>query len=99
SLLNVACFVFDPLPLDSFPKAFLEVPWDPIVLKHETILNNISYLNPYEASTKQIMKPIHTQSLFKWASSNSSLPAWFIENATEYSPLLIQLGYKNVGLP
>ncbi|KAF8563682.1 hypothetical protein P879_07604 [Paragonimus westermani] len=79
--------------------AFLEVPWDPIVLRHETVLSNISYLSPFEASTMQVKRPIHIESLFKWASSNSSLPSWLVKNATEYSPLLNQLGYKNVGSP
>ncbi|OON20519.1 hypothetical protein X801_03600, partial [Opisthorchis viverrini] len=80
-------------------KRFLEVPWDPIVLKHETILNNLSYLNPYEASTKQFSRKINTDSLSKWASSESILPDWFKAQAVDYSSLLHELEYDKVGVP
>ncbi|TGZ61638.1 hypothetical protein CRM22_007883 [Opisthorchis felineus] len=78
---------------------FLEVPWDPIVLKHETILNNLSYLNPYEASTKQFSREINTDSLSKWASPESVLPDWFKAQAADYSSLLHELQYDRIGVP
>ncbi|GAA51125.1 Protein-tyrosine sulfotransferase 1 [Clonorchis sinensis] len=77
--------------------AFLEVPWDPIVLRHETILDKLSHLNPHEASTKQFSKPIHTASLGAWAYPNSTFTPQQLNASTQDAPLLKELGYDLAG--
>ncbi|TGZ60607.1 hypothetical protein CRM22_008423 [Opisthorchis felineus] len=76
---------------------FLGIPWDPIILKHETILGNLTNLNPYEPSTRQFMRKIHNESLAKWANPGSVLPHDFIRIARV--PLLKKLGYSDLGNP
>ncbi|KER18626.1 hypothetical protein T265_15931, partial [Opisthorchis viverrini] len=53
----------------------------------------------YEASTKQFSRKINTDSLSKWASSESILPDWFKAQAVDYSSLLHELEYDKVGVP
>ncbi|TPP61633.1 hypothetical protein FGIG_11037 [Fasciola gigantica] len=53
---------------------FLEIPWDPIVLHHEQIKDQLTGLNPYEPSTKQFLLAVHNKSLDAWARSSSPIP-------------------------
>ncbi|CAH8524334.1 unnamed protein product [Heterobilharzia americana] len=45
---------------------FLDLPWDDRLLQHEKFVHNVSMLNKYEASSVQVVKPIHTESLTAW---------------------------------
>ncbi|KAF8566916.1 Protein-tyrosine sulfotransferase, partial [Paragonimus westermani] len=78
---------------------FLGIPWDPVVLQHEVVLTNLTGLNPYEPSTKQVIHKIYTDSLAQWTGPDSVLDMEFIQTAHQESRLLQLLGYANVGNP
>ncbi|CAH8868017.1 unnamed protein product [Trichobilharzia szidati] len=79
---------------------FLDLPWDPIVLKHETVIDKISQLSPYEASSKQVVNKIHRNSLLSWLENNDTiLPKQLIETIHLKSKMLHQLGYAQIGFP
>lgn len=77
---------------------FLEIPWDPIVLHHQTVMNNSS-LSKLEPSTSQVVHPIHLASLTSWASNGSVLPESFISSIHRESDVLKTLGYADLGVP
>ncbi|CAH8542111.1 unnamed protein product [Schistosoma bovis] len=77
---------------------FLELPWDPIVLHHQTAMSQSS-LSKLEPSTSQVVHPIHLASLTSWASSNSVLPESFISSIHRESDILKTLGYADLGVP
>ncbi|KAF7260794.1 hypothetical protein EG68_01708 [Paragonimus skrjabini miyazakii] len=79
--------------------AFLTIPWDPIVLKHQTMLENLTHLNPFEPSSKQLRRAIHSESLGKWANTDYLTKNPFMRVAHEKIPLLRVLGYANIGIP
>ncbi|CAH8536867.1 unnamed protein product [Schistosoma rodhaini] len=78
---------------------FLDIPWDPIILKHESVIHKISSLSPYEASSKQVINKIHRNSLLSWADNKSILPREFIEKIHLESKLLHRLGYAQLSFP
>ncbi|TNN12131.1 Protein-tyrosine sulfotransferase 1 [Schistosoma japonicum] len=78
---------------------FLDLPWDPIILKHETVIHKISNLSPYEASSNQVMNKIHHNSLLSWLHNNSILPKELIQRIHLQSKLMHQLGYSQLGFP
>ncbi|CAH8287307.1 unnamed protein product [Schistosoma turkestanicum] len=78
---------------------FLDLPWDPIILKHETVINKISNLSPYEASSKQVINKIYQNSLLSWTTNDSILPRELIEKIHLQSELLKRLGYTQLGFP
>ncbi|CAH8837573.1 unnamed protein product [Trichobilharzia szidati] len=79
---------------------FLDLTWDPIVLKHETVIDKISQLSPYEASSKQVVNKIHRNSLLSWLENNDTiLPKQLIETIHLKSKMLHQLGYAQIGFP
>ncbi|CAH8528616.1 unnamed protein product [Schistosoma intercalatum] len=77
---------------------FLELPWDPIVLHHQTAMSQSS-LSKLEPSTSQVVHPIHLASLTSWASSDSVLPESFISSIHRESDILKTLGYADLGVP
>ncbi|KAF7257321.1 hypothetical protein EG68_05148 [Paragonimus skrjabini miyazakii] len=78
---------------------FLHIPWDPIVLRHETILESLTHLNPFEPSTIQFMKKIHPHSLGKWSRLNENVNEEFLRTADKTIHLLHDLGYSDIGYP
>ncbi|CAI2725911.1 unnamed protein product [Schistosoma spindalis] len=78
---------------------FLNLPWDPIILKHETVIHKISSLSPYEASSKQVINKIYRNSLLSWSDNKSILPRELIEKVHLQSKLLHRLGYSQLGFP
>uniref|UniRef100_A0A095B0X5 Protein-tyrosine sulfotransferase n=1 Tax=Schistosoma haematobium TaxID=6185 RepID=A0A095B0X5_SCHHA len=78
---------------------FLNLPWDPIILKHETVIHKISSLSPYEASSKQVINKINRNSLLSWSYNKSILPRQLIEKVHLQSKLLHRLGYSQLGFP
>ncbi|KAF5404270.1 Protein-tyrosine sulfotransferase [Paragonimus heterotremus] len=79
--------------------AFLTIPWDPIVLKHHTMLEKLTHLNPFEPSTKQLRRAIHSDSLGKWAGADYLTKNPFMRVAHGEIPLLRILGYAKIGIP
>ncbi|CAH8493312.1 unnamed protein product [Heterobilharzia americana] len=79
--------------------SFLGLPWDPVVLKHETVIKKVSNLSPYEASSKQVINKIHENSLLSWANNDSILPRQLVETIHLNSKLLHKLGYAQLGFP
>ncbi|CAH8504625.1 unnamed protein product [Schistosoma turkestanicum] len=77
---------------------FLELPWDPIVLHHQTAMHQNS-LSRLEPSTSQVVHPIHLASLTSWASNESKLPEHFIASIHRDSVVLKTLGYADLGVP
>ncbi|CAL8090462.1 unnamed protein product [Calicophoron daubneyi] len=78
---------------------FLGVPWDPVVLRHETKLAEGTVFSDLERSTSQVKYPIHTKAVDAWARSNSVLSKKFIQTAHLNSSLLKKLGYASAGIP
>ncbi|CAH8568942.1 unnamed protein product [Dicrocoelium dendriticum] len=76
---------------------FLQIPWDAAVLRHETMLSQLTNLNPYEPSTKQLVKKIHTDSIARWAKPDSVLSMEFLNSVVNQSTLLRALGYADLG--
>lgn len=78
---------------------FLEIPWDASVLRHETMISQLTNLNPYEPSTGQITKKIYNDSIAKWAEPDSVLNKTFLHLVVNQSTLLRALGYADLGSP
>ncbi|CAH8499696.1 unnamed protein product [Heterobilharzia americana] len=78
---------------------FLDLPWDPVLLKHENVVHNISKLNFQEASTSQFIKPIHIESLNSWTKNSSIFPQIFLRKFHEYTNLLNETGYLTDHIP
>ncbi|GAA52092.1 protein-tyrosine sulfotransferase [Clonorchis sinensis] len=78
---------------------FLGIPWDPVVTRHETKLKTITNPNPYEPSTRQFMKKIHTKSVDSWAGPKAVLNETVLKNITAACTLLDTLGYTALGFP
>ncbi|CAH8502370.1 unnamed protein product [Heterobilharzia americana] len=56
-------------------------------------------LNKYEASSVQVVKPIHTESLTAWAKNGSVIPKEYIATMHHHSQLLMKLGYVTNEIP
>ncbi|KAK4469385.1 hypothetical protein MN116_006942 [Schistosoma mekongi] len=78
---------------------FLDLPWDDKLLNHEKFIHNISMLNKYEASSVQVVKPIHKESLDAWSKNTSIIPKKLAETLHEKSKLLTKLGYASKTIP
>ncbi|TGZ71339.1 hypothetical protein CRM22_002704 [Opisthorchis felineus] len=78
---------------------FLDVPWDPVVLHHETAMINETLVNTMEPSSTQVIHPIHTEALSSWASNTSTLPRTFVERIHLNSDMLRKFGYADRGIP
>ncbi|KAG5455067.1 Protein-tyrosine sulfotransferase 1 [Clonorchis sinensis] len=79
--------------------SFLDVPWDPVVLHHETAMINETLVNSMEPSSTQVVHPVHTEALSSWASNSSTLPRTFIQRAHLDSDMLRKFGYADRGIP
>nr|CAH8840694.1 unnamed protein product [Trichobilharzia regenti] len=78
---------------------FLDLPWDDRLLQHEKYIHNISMLNKYEASSVQVVKPIHLESLTAWSRNGSVIPKEYISTMHMNSRLLKKLGYATNEIP
>ncbi|VDP88190.1 unnamed protein product [Echinostoma caproni] len=72
---------------------FIGVPWDPIVLHHETIKDQLTNLNTYEPSTVQFLKSVHNNSLAAWSLPSSPIPVDVLNKSCETVKLLKLLNY------
>ncbi|CAH8480831.1 unnamed protein product [Schistosoma turkestanicum] len=93
------CLILNPR--DEIKKVldFLELPWDDKLLEHEKFVNNTSMLNKYEASSIQIVKSMHNQSLDAWSRNDSAIPMEFFKFISDNSTLLKSLGYATGEIP
>ncbi|CAH8482766.1 unnamed protein product [Schistosoma turkestanicum] len=87
------CLVLNPKREIQKILDFLDLPWDDRLLNHEKFVNNTSMLNKYEASSVQVVKPIHRESLDAWAKENSIIPKHLITTLHKNSSLLTKLKY------
>ncbi|KAG9508849.1 Protein-tyrosine sulfotransferase 2, partial [Fragariocoptes setiger] len=71
---------------------FLDLPWNETTLHHEKLINQpegIS-LSKLERSTDQVIKPVNTEALTKWAEA---LPSDVVRDMESIAPMLATLGY------
>ncbi|KAG5455138.1 Protein-tyrosine sulfotransferase 2 [Clonorchis sinensis] len=78
---------------------FLGIPWDPVMLHHETLVRKISSLNPHEPSTPQVIKKINMEALTRWMRRSDSVTKTFIDEAPKRCWLLKTLGFLDIGEP
>lgn len=87
-------------PEDELRKifAFLDIPWNDIVLHHEELINKpggIS-LSRIERSTDQVVKPINLEALTKWVNA---VPEDVRRDIHTIAPMLSKLGYDPDAYP
>ncbi|KAH8860226.1 Protein-tyrosine sulfotransferase A [Schistosoma japonicum] len=93
------CLVIKPKKEIEKILNFLDLPWDDKLLNHEKFIYNTSMLNKYEASSVQVVKAIHKESLDAWSKNTSIIPRKLVETMHEKSKLLAKLGYASKTIP
>ncbi|KAH8859917.1 Protein-tyrosine sulfotransferase A [Schistosoma japonicum] len=78
---------------------FLDLPWDDILLRHETVVRKVSKLNYLEQSTKQFINPIYVKSLDLWAKNNSKISQCLLKVFSRNTNLLMEMGYPINEMP
>ncbi|CAH8840295.1 unnamed protein product [Trichobilharzia szidati] len=97
--IRYECLVLNPKEEISKLLKFLDLPWDDRLLQHEKYIHNVSMLNKYEASSVQVVKPIHLESLTAWCRNGSVIPKEYISTMHKESRLLKKLGYATNEIP
>nr|CAH8838755.1 unnamed protein product [Trichobilharzia regenti] len=93
------CLVLEPEVQLRRILRFLNLRWDPALLKHEKVMNKTSKVSFMEASTVQLIKPIHIKSLDLWTKNNSVIPQAILRNFHNYTSLLDEMGYSSKQIP
>ncbi|KAK4469296.1 hypothetical protein MN116_006862 [Schistosoma mekongi] len=78
---------------------FLGLPWDDILLRHETVVHKVSKLNYLEQSTTQFLNPIYVKSLDLWAKNNSNVSKCLFKAFSRNTNLLVELDYPINEIP
>ncbi|CAH8517100.1 unnamed protein product [Schistosoma guineensis] len=97
--IRYECLILNPREEIKKVLDFLELPWDDKLLEHEKFVYNTSKLNKYEASSIQIVKSIHNNSLDAWSNNDSPILTEFFKLMTTNSSLLKVLGYVSDEIP
>ncbi|CAH8527218.1 unnamed protein product [Schistosoma rodhaini] len=93
------CLILNPREEIKKVLDFLELPWDDKLLEHEKFVYNTSKLNKYEASSIQIVKSIHNNSLDAWSRNHSPILIKLFKSMTTNSSVLKLLNYVSDDIP